>query len=555
MHLPSLNIPDLFIPLWRGKFDCDKTDDCASWDWAVLKGTAWTQTLLLCTLKNGSKFDSTHGIFGDELWTHSSRFLDRLKWFMTLVPDLNNGKEMQDSRTEPNEPTELTLVARPLLANLLNPERDVTMVVRPLLANLLNPERDAYCDLLEGAQDKLHLDSRPEDGLDTDEPDSSGHPMVIDQHEDLPAPESRPLNYNGPVALSCDDTKAFAALHLYSDAQEKKSYLVGGTDGPILVPDPETVSKFMNDTTIGKGTKVCLWMLQIPLPKMPPIIAAAIPINDMLKVPQLLEFHKTIVFGLLDQNIKIISYACDGTKAECTIQRAFVELAESHIEVDIPSPHEGIASLHIWIPVFRSHPMAMIQDSKHALKTFRNNLFSGACLLVMGNHVAFYQQIRDIAFEKGSPLYHRDVDKLDHQDDNAASQLFSTATLQFLSEHHPEQLGVAIYLFVFGELCDAYQNQNINHSERINILLRLRYFINMLEQYIDKMSCYKVHQNALSREAVDIISFLVNGLISLIIIHRNYFPHIPLLPWMHSSEACEHTFGLGREIISKTSQC
>lgn len=37
MHLPALNLPDLFISLWRGKLDCEKTDDRATWDWAILK--------------------------------------------------------------------------------------------------------------------------------------------------------------------------------------------------------------------------------------------------------------------------------------------------------------------------------------------------------------------------------------------------------------------------------------------------------------------------------------------------------------------------------------
>ncbi|KDR79664.1 hypothetical protein GALMADRAFT_63042 [Galerina marginata CBS 339.88] len=37
MHLPALNIPDLFIPLWRGNFECDRTDNKASWAWAVLR--------------------------------------------------------------------------------------------------------------------------------------------------------------------------------------------------------------------------------------------------------------------------------------------------------------------------------------------------------------------------------------------------------------------------------------------------------------------------------------------------------------------------------------
>ncbi|KAI4293979.1 hypothetical protein K525DRAFT_291554 [Schizophyllum commune Loenen D] len=36
MHLPALNIPDLLIPLWRGMFDCDKTDNRDDWPWATL---------------------------------------------------------------------------------------------------------------------------------------------------------------------------------------------------------------------------------------------------------------------------------------------------------------------------------------------------------------------------------------------------------------------------------------------------------------------------------------------------------------------------------------
>ncbi|KAF8978516.1 hypothetical protein BDQ17DRAFT_1394725 [Cyathus striatus] len=43
MHLPALNIPDLFIPLWRGTFEYDKTDSRDSWDWVVLKGDVWKE--------------------------------------------------------------------------------------------------------------------------------------------------------------------------------------------------------------------------------------------------------------------------------------------------------------------------------------------------------------------------------------------------------------------------------------------------------------------------------------------------------------------------------
>lgn len=283
---------------------------------------------------------------------------------------------------------------------------------------------------------------------------------------------------------------------------------------------------------------------------MPPTIIAILPITDSLNVPQLLDLHERIIFGLLERGIKVVSYSSDGTETERSVQREFAASAKNHITVTIPSPHNNIT---IRVPVFDSHgssyPIVMIQDSKHALKTFRNNLFSGARLLPLGNHAAFFQQIRDMAFEEDSPLYHRDVEKLDRQDDNAASRLFSAPSLQYLVDRHPDQLGVIIYLFVFGELCDAFQNRHISHAERINLLLRTQFFVDMWGKFIDSLECYRKIQHFISRESVDILHFLTHGLISLIVIHRDFYPDIPLIPWLHSTEVCEHLFGLARRLI------
>ncbi|KAJ6511095.1 hypothetical protein C8R45DRAFT_921782 [Mycena sanguinolenta] len=43
MHAPALNLPDLIIPLLRGKFECSKDDNRESWDWAVLVGKKWEE--------------------------------------------------------------------------------------------------------------------------------------------------------------------------------------------------------------------------------------------------------------------------------------------------------------------------------------------------------------------------------------------------------------------------------------------------------------------------------------------------------------------------------
>ncbi|KAJ3848731.1 hypothetical protein EV368DRAFT_76080 [Lentinula lateritia] len=37
MHLPALNVPDLYLSLWRGTIDCDCKDDKNTWDWAVFR--------------------------------------------------------------------------------------------------------------------------------------------------------------------------------------------------------------------------------------------------------------------------------------------------------------------------------------------------------------------------------------------------------------------------------------------------------------------------------------------------------------------------------------
>lgn len=41
MHLLTLNLGELLIPLWRGELKCETTDNKADWDWVVLTGDKW----------------------------------------------------------------------------------------------------------------------------------------------------------------------------------------------------------------------------------------------------------------------------------------------------------------------------------------------------------------------------------------------------------------------------------------------------------------------------------------------------------------------------------
>jgi len=251
-----------------------------------------------------------------------------------------------------------------------------------------------------------------------------------------------------------------------------------------------------------------------------------------------------ILDGLIDQKIQVISYACNGTEVERAVQRLIIERADSTIKHILKHPQKGGTNINVVIPVIKGQPVAIIQDSKHVLKTFHNNLFSGAQLLVLGNHIAVYEHIHQLAYENNSPLYVRDVERLDRQDDNAATRLFAADTLKYLCDNHPDYLGEIVYLFVFREHIDAYQNCSLMHNEHIKLVLQARYFLDSWETFLTA-SGYSKTTYLLSREALDITCIIIEGYLALVLIHHDHVNAMltPLYPWLHSSEACEHTFG------------
>ncbi|TCD62510.1 hypothetical protein EIP91_006784 [Steccherinum ochraceum] len=357
------------------------------------------------------------------------------------------------------------------------------------------------------------------------------------------------LSYDGPVALSCDDTKLFASFRLSFDAQDDCHYLIGGVGDPLRVANPDALDDVLKEASVQKATKVRLWCLQIPLPKAPPIIVAARAISESNDAISLVGYLEPILHGLLERHVRVVSYSSDGTTIERNVQHSLLKTADRVEEVVVKGSRAGVPAIRVKFPVIRGQPIAMVQDSKHALKTFRNNLFSGARLLVLGNFIPGFDHILDIALSPDSPLYHRDVLKVDRQDDNAASRLFSAATLDFINTNYPEYRGEIVYLFVFGELVDAYQNRSITHGERLQMVLRAYYFLLLWEASLTAAG-YKKDKFFLSREAVDITKILVEGYISLLIIYRDHLPSLhPLLPWMHSTEPCEHVFGESRQIV------
>ena len=64
------------------------------------------------------------------------------------------------------------------------------------------------------------------------------------------------IDYDGPVGLSCDDTKLFAAFRPYFNAIEDAYYVVGCTGPPMRIIDIDDFNKQLHQGHLEKATKV-----------------------------------------------------------------------------------------------------------------------------------------------------------------------------------------------------------------------------------------------------------------------------------------------------------
>jgi len=106
-------------------------------------------------------------------------------------------------------------------------------------------------------------------------------------------------------------------------------------------------------------------------------------------------------------------------------------------------------------------------------------------------------------------------------------------------------------LFRSGEVVDAYQSRTISHLERVKMVLRCRYFLRLWRRFLNAAG-YSKSRYFISREAEDILDKLTDGLIGLIYVYRDHLGHerrYPLLPWLHSTETCEHVFAECRKLV------
>ncbi|KAJ7867756.1 hypothetical protein B0H14DRAFT_3588043 [Mycena olivaceomarginata] len=338
-----------------------------------------------------------------------------------------------------------------------------------------------------------------------------------------------PPNY--PLCISVDDTKLLPAMHPIYNGPEKTWMLVGlpGTK-QLTVATPDELERLM-DMDHSPATKLRLWAIQIPFPGIPPLAFAILPISSKIKAPELVVHQLTAMNGLVERRYRFISNVADGAAVERDCQsRVASKSTTLHHVVNPPSHLDTTPPFTVPLYNFKGNIFINTQDAPHARKTGRNNIFSGARGLILGDFPVYYKQLLDLAVSVDDPpLYEHDVIRADKQDDHAANQVFSAATLQKLTENTDENMGLIVYLFVIG-------------------VLRAQLFLDTWKQFLKKQG-YSQARHYLSPAADNIYHMLVDGLLGLIIIHRDHLPcpTIPLLPWKHESMGNEHIFAALRD--------
>lgn len=349
-----------------------------------------------------------------------------------------------------------------------------------------------------------------------------------------------------PLCLSVDDTKLFGTLQPLYDGPKKTWFLVGvlGAD-QIQIPDIDCLENILQEKR-KPAEKLRLWTLQIPLPGIPPLALAMLPISSKIRADDLADYQIQLAQGLILHKFRFISNASDGAAVERTCQRLLADAGRTQLH-RIRSPVDGFPDLCVPLHNLDGNTFVTIQDACHGRKTGRNNIFTGVRGLILGNFVVYYEQLHAIAMQDNTPLYERDVIRSDRQDDNAASRTFSAATLNMATLDPEHNMRLCIMLFSIGELIDAYESRTLMHLDRCKIAVRLLLFFQTWKHFLRKQG-YAEHRHYISREADDIFRTLSNGLLGLILIHRDHLTSsVPLLPWKHASMANEHMFSALRD--------
>ncbi|PKB95297.1 hypothetical protein RhiirA5_262239, partial [Rhizophagus irregularis] len=226
------------------------------------------------------------------------------------------------------------------------------------------------------------------------------------------------LNYRGPIVAMSDNTKLKPAL--------RYNPVLGCIVGSTLSTEQTKINKYEDIQPIINNIKtkkaiakdVRAYILQIPLPNFPPVVIALIANNGSDNMSTITSFHQELLTQIAPQlNLPILSIGLDGAIVEFKAQVA-IQSYSTDEQLTFKNNKLGV---NFSCPIFPNvGPVIRVQDPKHAKKTSRNAIMSGARLLTLGSSTARFEQLLKLSNLSNSVMYHHDVIKLDRQDDGVA---------------------------------------------------------------------------------------------------------------------------------------
>ncbi|KAH9947489.1 hypothetical protein B0H21DRAFT_680678, partial [Amylocystis lapponica] len=155
----------------------------------------------------------------------------------------------------------------------------------------------------------------------------------------------------------------------------------------------------------------------------------------------------------------------------------------------------------------------------------------------------------------------RDVENVDKQDDGAARRMFHSIALTATTEQTGDSIGVKeefvglfVYLFIFGELIDAWLNRRMTVQDRVLAALRARFFLHIWYTHIKAMAArfpdlYSTKRSFISPASFNIFNRLCDSLVLLVLAYARVYHDYAFCPWVHGTELVEHFFGLARTLL------
>ncbi|PKB98440.1 hypothetical protein RhiirA5_251705, partial [Rhizophagus irregularis] len=156
----------------------------------------------------------------------------------------------------------------------------------------------------------------------------------------------------------------------------------------------------------------------IPIGKIPPMVIAILPTKGDETAEKIFNILHLVLDFAQQSNINILSIGANGVRSEFNAQTQIINSAPTHIVFSDP-----FYNVHFKALIINGKPIVRVQDPKHAKKTARNQLFTGARLLSLGIGTARYDQLFQLAHQDQHVLLKRDVLNVDKQDDGAAYRI------------------------------------------------------------------------------------------------------------------------------------